>query len=371
MISYLIPDMPVTEQLIPYLNEIDNNHWYSNFGPLYTKLKQRVSKELLESVDEDRLTLVSSGSSAIELALKSLDLPRGAKVLAPSFTFPATIQAILNSGLNPIICDVDEYNWCLTPEIATRNLLLHDIAAILPVAAFGMPVSSSSWAQFYKHTGIPVVVDAAAALLSQPINDNIFYAFSLHATKPFGVGEGGLVVCPSESYATRIKKMSNFGFEPNRNIKLAGTNAKISEFHCAVGLAQIDRILDIKNKRTKILNHYLQLFKKFRLNISLQNGYEASPPASLYILFNQVDSCELFETMLSKGIETRRLYLPLIQDFPAFKDNCELASLNFKNAQNISSKGLALPFHNHLSFDDINYTVQVLSEFHQKRTSQR
>jgi dTDP-4-amino-4,6-dideoxygalactose transaminase len=370
MISYFIPDMPNTDQLIPYLREIDSNLWYSNFGPLYEKLKQRISSECLQDIDIGRLTLVSSGTSAIELALKSLDLPSGSKVLTASFTFPATIQAIINANLTPVICDIDKHNWLLTPEIAQRNLLLHDIAAIVPVAAFGMPVCSSDWAQFSKKTDLPIVVDAAAALMNQSIDDNLIYAFSLHATKPLGAGEGGLVVCPSKKQATRIKKMSNFGFEPSRTIKQAGTNAKISEYHCAVGLAQLDRIDEIKHKRSKVLNYYQALCKEYNLNITTQGGLDAFTPASLYVLFDQCDAGSLFESLISQGIETRRLYLPLIQDFPAFKDSCLLASLNFKNAQRVSSQGLALPFHNHLSFADVELTVKTLSEIQLKAVSQ-
>jgi len=362
--------MPNTDQLIPYLKEIDHNRWYSNFGPLYEKLKQRIAVECLQDINTNRLTLVSSGTSAIELALKSLDLPSGSKVLTSAFTFPATIQAIINAGHIPVISDINEHNWLLTPEIAERDLLLHDIAAIVPVAAFGMPVCSDSWARFHDQTGLPVVVDSAAALLNQSIHNNLIYAFSLHATKPLGAGEGGLVVCPNKDQAIRIKKMSNFGFEPNRSINQTGTNAKISEYHCAVGLAQLDRLKTIKHKRKEILNAYLDLFEKYHLNISTQENIETFSPASLYIVFNQGDSENIFEALINQGIETRRLYLPLIQDFPAFKHNCVLASLNFKHAQHVSTQGLALPFHNHLSIDDIEKTVKALSELQLKVASQ-
>ena len=369
MISYFIPDMPTANQLLPYLKEIDDNRWYSNFGPLYKELKQRIANECLEGIDASRLTMVSSGTSAIELALKTLDLPTGSKVLTPSFTFPATIQAILNAGLKPVICDVDEHSWLLTPDIAERILQLHDIAAIVPVAAFGMPVCSADWATFKQSTGIPIVVDAAAALLNQTVHNDLIYAFSLHATKPLGAGEGGLVVCPNHNQAIRIQKISNFGFESNRSIYQSGTNAKISEYHCAVGLAQLDRIEGIKHTRQTILSHYQSLFKKYNIDAISQEGIDTYTPASLYILFNQSNSGDLFETLITQNIETRRLYLPLIQDFPAFKDNCLLANLNFKFAQRISTQGLALPFHNHLSFDDIERTVKTLSELPLKLTS--
>jgi len=361
MISYFIPDMPTTEALIPYLKEIDNNRWYSNFGPLYFKLKQKIAESCLKNINAERIALLSSGTSAIELALRSLNLPHGAKILTTSFTFPATIEAIINAGLTPVLCDIDKNSWLLTPKIARRNLKLHNIAAVVPVAAFGMPVNSESWGDFHNNTRLPVVVDAAAALINQSIDNRIIYAFSLHATKPLGAGEGGLVVCPNKDQAELIKKMSNFGFESGRTILRTGTNAKISEYHCAVGLAQLDRINIIKKKRSSIINEYKSLFKHHNLNIQTQEGLSSFVPASLYVRFNTGDAGNLFEQLLGQGIETRRLYWPLIQGFPAFKGNTSSATLNFKNAQATSSQGLALPFHNHLTKKDIETTANTVA----------
>ncbi|UZE97549.1 DegT/DnrJ/EryC1/StrS family aminotransferase [Alkalimarinus alittae] len=369
MIPYFIPDMPKTEALIPYLKEIDNNLWYSNFGPLYHQLIQKIADNCLDNIATNKLTLVSSGTSAIELALRSLNLPAGAKVLTTSFTFPATVEAIINAGLTPVLSDINKNNWFLTPEIALRNTKLHNIAAVVPVAAFGMPVCSESWANFYKKTNLPVVIDAAAALMNQSINENLIYAFSLHATKPLGAGEGGLVVCPNKSQASFIRKMSNFGFEAGRTINNVGTNAKMSEYHCAVGLAQLDRIKEIKQKNSFILNKYKSLFEQHHLKVQTQAGLESFVPASLYVLFEH-HTDELFERLLEQGIESRRLYWPLIQGFPAFSDNTIPASLNFKNANRVSSQGLALPFHNHLTEQDIENTVSILSTVLNKKAQQ-
>lgn len=369
MTPYFIPDMPKAEALMPYLKEIDNNLWYSNFGPLYHQLKEKIAKTCLGNLNPETVTLVSSGTSAIELALRSLNLPAGAKVLTSSFTFPATVEAIINAGFTPVLSDINKNNWFLTPDIALRNIKLHDIAAVVPVAAFGMPVCSDSWANFYKKTNLPVVIDAAAALMNQSINEHLIYAFSLHATKPLGAGEGGLVVCPNTSQANFIREMSNFGFKAGRTINSVGTNAKISEYHCAVGLAQLDRITEIKQKSSFVLNTYKSLFEQHNLKVHTQAGLDSFIPASLYVLFEH-NTDDLFERLLEQGIESRRLYWPLIQGFPAFKSKAIPAGLSFKNADRVSSQGLALPFHNHLTEQDIENTVSILSTVLNKKAQQ-
>ena len=116
----------------------------------------------------------------------------------------------------------------------------------------------------------------------------------------------------------------------------------------------------IKKKSSFILNEYKALFEQHNLTIKTQEGLSAYMPASLYVLFKG-DAGSLFEQFLSQGIETRRLYWPLIQGFPAFKNNTLSATLNFKNAQAVSSQGLALPFHNHLTKKDIETIVNTVS----------
>lgn len=362
MIPYFIPNMPTTDQLIPYLREIDNNRWYSNFGPLYDKLSLRLSEELLIGVNPYRIAIVSSGTSAIELALKSLNLKPGANILTSGFTFPATIEAIINAGLTPILCDVDKNSWQLTPEIAEHQISQQNIAAVLPVAAFGMPVCSESWAEFHLKTKLPVVIDAAAALLNQSIHDDLIYSFSLHATKTLGAGEGGIVVSPSKRQTIDIKKLSNFGIEPNRTISKSGYNAKMSEYHCAVGLAQLDRLNNILDKRKEVFEYYLKKLRLTKLPISYQAEIDKFIPSSFYVLFDTSSAEKVFNKLKVSNIETRRLYYPLINKHKGFANILLSEGCQQKNSAYIAKKGLALPFHMHLTREEIDVVVTQLSE---------
>lgn len=359
MIPYFIPDMPSAQQLLPYLERIDANKWYSNFGPLHEVFKRRLAKEVLSIENEDTINLVSSGTAAIELALKSLDLPAHSEVLVPGFTFPATVQAVINSGLKPVICDIDANNWQLTPAIAQEALEEHTIKAVIPVAVFGLTIDSKAWAQYTKQTGIPVIVDAAAALNKQDIHHDLSYAFSLHATKPMGVGEGGLVVSPNASTAEHIRKLTNFGFESDRSISLIGTNSKLSEYHSAVGLAQLDRRDEILSLQNKIYETYVETLSGYSEQIRLPITADDSTPASLYIT-TPLPVTEAQESLLADGIETRRLYVPLMQEIEAFEGYIVTQASGYKNAEQLKAHGFAIPFHNALSQEDIEKTSQAL-----------
>ncbi len=362
MVNYFIPDMPTTDQLTPYLREIDAKRWYSNFGPLFDKLTLSLAENIFNDIDPDRIVLVSSGTSAIELALKSLDLPAGAKILTSSFTFPATIEAIINVGLTPVICDIDTESWQLTPTLAEQAIAVENFSAVLPVAAFGIPIDSTTWSDFSKNTGLPVVVDAAAALINQSISDTLIYAFSLHATKPIGAGEGGIVVCPLKEQALHIKKMSNFGIEPDRIINQGGTNAKLSEYHCAVALANMDRLESIHNKRRELFAHFTSQLRQKKLPLRLQAGTEQHIPASLFVVFDKASADSVSSDLLARDIEIRRLYTPLIHKHPAFEHIEILRHSTLINALSISENGLALPFHMHLSLEEIDCVVSELAK---------
>ncbi len=356
MIPYFVPEMPHSSKLIPYLRSMDDTRWYSNFGPLHNDFTLRLANEVLNGLDADRLTLVSSGTSAIELALRSLNIKAGSRVLAPNFTFPATVQAILCAGLLPLLSDVDPHSWVLTPKLAHQLVKAHrDIAVVVPVAAFGVPLPAEEWSEFTKSTGVPVVIDAAPALGNQTIDDACFYAFSLHATKPISAGEGGIVVSPSPEHAERVRRMSNFGIGPDRRIGSFGTNSKLSEYHCAVGLAQLDDLVASRAIRRRLVNQYLSMLMSSSLNIKLQAGVESSIPSSLFVVLPDMDGDYVAAALAHEGVDTRRLYAPLNSEMPGFTSHVE-TTCETHIARGLAGCGLALPLYNTLTTSQI---VQV------------
>ena len=107
-ISCLVPDLPSTADIIPYLKAIDKNRWYTNFGPVQEDFEDALSRYFAEK-DRHQLSIVtlSSATLALELTLQAMGLRQGARILLPSLTFPATILAVLHCGYTPVLTDVD------------------------------------------------------------------------------------------------------------------------------------------------------------------------------------------------------------------------------------------------------------------------
>lgn len=361
--SVLVPDLPTKEQLLPWLDKIDSNKWYTNFGPLVQEFESKLARLL--SLNTDFLATVSSGTVALELALLAHDLPKDSYVLAPSFSFPATATSVKRAGLCPIFTDVDPETWTLTPEIAYKVLEKESYSLVMPVAAFGCPLPIEAWDKFNTDTGIPVVIDAAAAFGSQAIGSRCTIAFSFHGTKAFGIGEGGLVVAHSAGFIKKIRQLSNFGFDRGVIIR-CGSNAKMSEYHAAVGLAQYERWSGIVRQRQNLLQIYKRLLKKTGIKISFQQTPEENyVPALLPVLIPCSGYLSKVIDYLSKhGIQTRRWYNPPLHKQFAFAADKTITSdgkAYLTVTEKLSNCLLGLPFHFLLEEKDVMYICEVLS----------
>ena len=239
-----------------------------------------------------------------------------------------------------MLADVDPITWQLiTPQIAAR--WAGRFEAVVPVAAFGAPMITSDWDAFAAATGAPVVIDAAAALLHRLRPKLCAVVYSLHATKPFGIGEGGLVVTSDRGLAATAKRLSNFGFETG-GVSTPSGNAKMSEYHAAVGLAQLARISGVETRLRDVLAFYDRLLPK----VPRQSGL----PANLIISIPN-GAAELAGKLAEAGVETRRWYQPDIAAQPAFQNLAHAGSLEVCRA--LRESLLGLPFHTRLTKSDV------------------
>jgi len=307
----------------------------------------------------------SSATTGLDLTLRAMRLTAGGRVLIPALTFPATALAVMNAGLEPVFGDVDAFSWELTPETAARAHAHKPLVAVMPVAAFGKPVPTEGWQAFQRETGVPVLIDAAAVLGQQHVPTDLTVVFSLHATKPFGVGEGGLVATSDIETLNRAKSLSNFGFVGLAGVvQQTGTNAKFGEYYAAVGLAQIKRWPDVMARRQKVAEFYMERLSLFGNRIRLQAGAGTFVPAVLPI-FAAGKGKAIYAAMADAGIQTRHWYLPLLQEHPALAHlpyGEEGGAASLKNCRELEDGLVGLPFHAFLSEDDIDRICAILAD---------
>ena len=241
------PSPPLLSQAAARLREIEDSGVFSNFGPVNTRLEHDMVARLFAG--EGACVAVCNATIGLMLALQqAIGVPRkshcefadfaasaprhagrqtpgvSAKpryALMPSFTFAAAAQAALWCGLTPLFCDIDPTTWTACAADEERLLARHgsDIAVVMPYATFGYDLDLSRYAALTRRCGVPVVVDAAASLGTASADGRGFgtgfagsVVFSMHATKSFATGEGGIVYSADPDAIAQLRQMCNFGF---------------------------------------------------------------------------------------------------------------------------------------------------------------
>lgn len=239
------PLLPRAESILSFLLQVDQERHYSNHGILVQRLTQGLEHAIGSGARS--VCLASSGTAALTGAILAMAGRAGEErpiALCPAYTFVATALAAEQAGYRPHLLDVDPASWSLTPALVRAHPLLNKVGLIVVTAPYGQPVPQAEWSIFYRETGIPVVIDAAASFegaCSSPEKyvGDIPIALSLHATKSFSTAEGGAVICTDQTVLERVYGALNFGFLGARMCRSAGINGKMSEYHAAVGLAEL------------------------------------------------------------------------------------------------------------------------------------
>jgi dTDP-4-amino-4,6-dideoxygalactose transaminase len=286
------PQLPIGAKLLPYLARIDQSRVYSNHGHLVLELEARIAQFL--GLPNGACVSASSGTVAIVgaiLAAAGRATPDRPFAIVPSYTHTATAVAVELCGYQPYLIDIDPETWMLDPNRIEAITDIDRVGLIVPVAPFGRPVRQADWSAVRERTRIPIVIDGAASfdLLATSPGDflgSVPVAVSFHATKCFSSGEGGGVFTTDVALATRTVQTMNFGFHDSRESKTASINGKMSEYHAAVGLAELagwpEKLAD--------LLAVAAAYRGSAESAEISNQIVTSPDiSSCYVLFRSAD----------------------------------------------------------------------------------
>ncbi len=319
------PRLPGRERLLRYLDQIDRNRWYSNFGPLVREFERRLAAHL--SVPAEAVATVSNATIGLTLALRAVGAKPGTLCVLPSWTFSASAHAVVNAGLRPYFVDVDEASWQLTPEqvLAVLDNLPGVAGSVMPIAPLGAPIDRDRWNRFRSATGIPVVIDAAAAFDSlarstQAAPGPTPQVVSLHATKILGIGEGGFVVSTDPDIIKAVRVASNFGLAVDRSASSFGLNAKLSEYGAAVGLAALDEWPVIRGAWQETTQLYRDALRDVAAVSLLAGQGDEWLASTLNVRFCGPWTIDIAQALLMRGIDTRRWWGDGCHRQPAFRD---------------------------------------------------
>jgi dTDP-4-amino-4,6-dideoxygalactose transaminase len=303
------PNMPSLVEVQQYYSLAEKHGQFSNFGLCYDIAVTKLQKVYPGS----HPVLVNNGTTAIQVALQAT-LPRGSRVALPTFTFTATLNAVVAAGMVPVLFDVSPNTWQIDRNLLVDKVGLYD--AFIVVSPFGYAVDTKVYDQLANELSAPVIYDFAPAW-GHPISKEYPTTFSFHATKTLPIGEGGAVMLPDRLTQEAAKERINFDFYNQMPQSMYGMNGKMDELHCAVLCAQLDRNEDLL-EATKVAQHVVSFLTVFPSEITTpyprSHNYLQLPVVGM-----DANKLEAVMKYLDKeGIANKRYYKPLLHE--AFPD---------------------------------------------------
>ncbi len=333
------PRLVDIECAAPYLRSIDQRRVYSNYGPLNAEFEARLAARY--GAGAGAVVTCSNATSGLTQALLAVTDEDRDLCAVPAWTFVATAHAVVAAGMTPYLLDVDPATGALTPEIVAAALASAPgrVSAAMPVAPFGRPLDAASWEAFQDATGVKVVIDAAAGFDGLAAS-RVPSVVSLHATKVFGVGEGGFLLSTDEALVAAVRRRCNFGFQGARDALSVGCNSKISEYTAAVGLASLDQWPVLRSEHEEVLQAYLEAVAD-EPRIRTAGGMGRSWVCSTFCIETEEAAVLEVERRLTEvGIATRRWWGGGVHRHQAF-GHLPRAELSVTDA--LASRTLGLP----------------------------
>jgi dTDP-4-amino-4,6-dideoxygalactose transaminase len=355
-IPIMRPRLPSADRLAPYLKSIDASRLYSNFGPLAISLEDRLAEHY--GLNQGTVAMVANATLGLAIALAVQQPPPGTLCAMPAWTFVASAHAAVMAGLVPYFVDVDPETWALDASKLLDELTRAPapVGAIMPVMPFGLPLDIPAWEAVRSRTGLAVVIDAAAAVDSV-IPCAVPSVVSLHATKALGTGEGGFVISTDVSIRPAIWMRANFGFDGSRRAQVAAFNAKLSEYHAAVGHAALDEWDQARAEWMNAANAYRHALGGAN-SVHLQRGFGETWISSTCLLgFARPAADQVGQLLADDGIDTRRWWGTGAHTHPATA-SFPRAAMPVTDA--LVRSTLAVPFYRDINAAEISRVARVV-----------
>lgn len=316
---------------------------------------------------------VSSGTCALHLVLEGLGVGEGDEVVTTPFSFVASANSILYVRATPVFVDIDPVTLCIDSE-AVEAAITPRTRAILAVDVFGHPANWLVLERIAERHGLILIEDSAEALGSMLGGKRCGSfgqagIFGFYPNKQITTGEGGMIVTDDADLARLCRSMANQGRGNGddwlSHVRL-GYNYRMDDMSAALGVAQLSRIDDIVEARTRVATQYSEALR----------GIEAIAPPMVadgvrvswfvYVVrlteeYSQEDRNALLQGLAERGIGCRNYFAPIHLQ-PFYRERFGTKEGDFPVTETVGARSIALPFYNRLREDQIEYVVEALRE---------
>ncbi len=354
MILITKPFLPPMEEYNKYLEGIWRRKWITNLGPLSKELELKLKVHL----QVKHLLFVTNGTMALQMAIKALQLT--GEIITTPYSFVATTSSIVWEGCKPVFVDVDIHSLNIDPT-KIEAAITPKTSAILATHIYGNPCDVDAIEAIAKKHNLKVIYDGAHSFGVQLNGKSIFEygdisICSLHATKFYHSVEGGLVITKDPDLLKKLAYIRNFGLNGPEAFAELGINGKNSEFHAAMGLANLAWVSAILEKRRLLAETYNQYLKTLRAHRPVWKNGATRNYAFYPLIFESEELMHRCIQELAKHeIYTRRYFYPSL-------GNClpYMAPRDFTVTDSICRRAVCLPLYYDLEVEEVESICRIL-----------
>lgn len=354
MIPITKPFLPPKEEYLKYIDGIWNRQWLTNMGPLASQLEM----ELKEFLDVQYLLFVTNGTVAIQMAIKALDIT--GEIITTPFSFVATTSSIVWEGCTPVFVDICPESLCIDAD-KIEDAITEKTQAILATHVYGNPCDVVKIEQIAKKHNLKVIYDAAHAFGVKVNGKSVFEygdisTCSLHSTKLYHSVEGGLIIAQNPDLLKKLASIRNFGISGFDSFSELGINGKNSEFHAAMGLANLKHTEAIQNQRKKLSECYDKNLKNLKARKVVWHKDATQNYAYYPVVLESEELLLKIKAELDLNeIFTRRYFYPSLASSLPY-----LPKVEFPITEDISKRVLCLPLYFDLTEEEVDYICRLI-----------
>lgn len=323
---------------------------------------------------------VNSGTSALDIAVHSLDLPSDGEIITTPFTFAATSNSIIYNGLKPVFADICSDTFNIDPE-DIRKKISKDTKAIIYVDYAGQPCDIKVIKEIADEFDLYLIEDACHAIGAEYENKKVgnfadLTVFSFHPVKHITTGEGGAVVMNNKELYEKLSILRNHGIDKNAmdrygphaswayDMKFLGRNYRITDFQAALGISQLrklDRFIERRSELASKYNEFLSEIDFVRLP-AVKNNIRHAWHIYTILLDDSIKRDEFFKYMKAAGIGVNVHYIPVYRH-SYYVNNFDFNKNDFPVTEDTFKRILTLPLFPKMGWDKLEYVVEAIKAY--------
>ncbi len=367
----------ICEEDIAAVTEALRSDWLTQ-GPKVEEFEKKIAKYC----GARYAVAVSNGTAALHLAVLAADFGSGDEVITSPITFVASANCIVYAGATPVFADIRSNTYCLNPAEVEKRIC-PATKGIIPVHFAGQPCDMDAIGKLAQDNKLVVIEDGAHAIgasyhvegkthkVGSCIHSDMTI-FSFHPVKHMTTGEGGMITTNSDELYEKLLLLRTHGItkDPSKLTRqdgpwyyeqqTLGFNYRITDFQCALGISQLEKLDGFVCRRREIAVAYNDAFSGGEKLLIPFEAEQAQSSCHLYMLqFDSLDRLKVFNRLREKGLGVNVHYIPVHLQ-PYYQENFGYNTGDFPEAEAYYARAITLPLYPMMTQEDVAYVINAV-----------